>query len=56
MLYGSLIKKIWKRTVNGKVEFLVSFEGWPSKYNILVSASDINDQQSRQHEHLRYSK
>jgi hypothetical protein len=36
-------KKIRKRTVNGKVEYLVSFEGWPSKYNMWVSASDIND-------------
>lgn len=36
-------KKIRKRTVNGEVEYLVSFEGWPSKYNILVPAKNIND-------------
>jgi hypothetical protein len=36
-------KKIRKRTVHGKVEYLVSFEGWPSKYNMWIPASDIND-------------
>ena len=36
-------KKIRKRTVNGKVEFLVYFQGWSSKYNTWVPESDIND-------------
>jgi hypothetical protein len=36
-------KKIRKRNISGKVEYLVSFEGWPSKYNMWIPANDISD-------------
>lgn len=41
-------KKIRKRKVDGKIEYLVSFEGWPSKYNTWVPESDINDLKDRE--------
>lgn len=47
ILYGLLIKKIRKRTVDGQIEYLVSFEGWPSKYNTWVPESDIKDLKDR---------
>lgn len=40
-------KKIRKRTVDGQIEYLVSFEGWPSKYNTWVPESDIKDLKDR---------
>lgn len=36
-------KKIRKRRRNGKVEWLVKFEGWPDKYNQWVSEREIKD-------------
>ena len=42
-LSGLLTKKIRRRIINGKVEYLVSFDGWPSKYNMWIHANDIND-------------
>lgn len=47
ILSGLLIKKIRKRKVDGKIEYLVSFEGWPSKYNTWVPESDIKDLKDR---------
>lgn len=47
ILSGLLIKKIRKRTVDGQIEYLVSFEGWPSKYNTWVPESDIKDLKDR---------
>ena len=36
-------KKIRKRKKNGRVEWLVQFEGWPSKYNQWIPENDIKD-------------
>lgn len=36
-------KKIRKRRRNGKIEWLVKFEGWPDKYNQWVSEREIKD-------------
>lgn len=40
-------KRIRKCTINGQIEYLVSFEGWPSKYNAWVPESDIKDLKDR---------
>lgn len=36
-------KKITKRKRNGRVQWLVKFEGWPNKYNQWLDEVDIID-------------
>jgi hypothetical protein len=37
----NVAKKIRKRKLNGLIEWLVRFEGWPDKYNSWMSERDI---------------